>query len=65
MSLERKVAFWIAALAVLVAWLSLLSEMLLPFVAGTGIAEIRALPSDLQCMESPLHVGQNTDREAG
>ncbi|MEA2981995.1 MAG: hypothetical protein QOF09_3818 [Alphaproteobacteria bacterium] len=38
MSLERQVAFWIAALAVFVALLWLLSDVLLPFVAGMALA---------------------------
>ena len=38
MSLERQVAFWVAALAVLVALLWLLSGILLPFVAGMALA---------------------------
>ena len=35
---ERQVTFWVAALAVLVALLWLLSEVLLPFVAGMALA---------------------------
>ena len=35
---ERQVVFWLAALAVIVLLLWLLSEILLPFVAGTAIA---------------------------
>jgi predicted PurR-regulated permease PerM len=38
MSLERQVAFWIAALAVFIAVLWLLSDVLLPFVAGMALA---------------------------
>ena len=38
MSLERQVAFWIVALAVLVGLLWLLSDILLPFVAGMALA---------------------------
>jgi predicted PurR-regulated permease PerM len=38
MALERQVVFWIAALAVLVAVLWLLSDVLLPFVAGMVLA---------------------------
>ncbi len=38
MALERQVMFWIAALAVLIAILWLLSGMLLPFVAGMALA---------------------------
>ena len=38
MPLQRQVAFWFAALAVLVALLWLLSDILLPFVAGMGLA---------------------------
>jgi predicted PurR-regulated permease PerM len=38
MSVERHAAFWLAALLVLVAALWLLSEILLPFVAGMAIA---------------------------
>ena len=38
MSLERQVTFWVAALAVLVAMLWLLSGILLPFVAGLVLA---------------------------
>ena len=38
MSLERQVIFWIAALAVFVAVLWLLSDVLLPFVAGMALA---------------------------
>ena len=38
MSLERQVIFWIAALVIVVAALWLLSEILLPFVAGMALA---------------------------
>jgi predicted PurR-regulated permease PerM len=38
MSLQRQVTFWIAALAVLVALLWLLSPVLLPFIAGMVLA---------------------------
>src|SRR5579872_2936934 len=38
MTLERQVVFWLAALAVCVLALWLLSEILLPFVAGLAIA---------------------------
>ena len=38
MSLERQVTFWIVALLVVVAALWLLSDILLPFVAGTALA---------------------------
>ena len=38
MSLERQVTFWVAALAVLVALLWLLSDVLLPFIAGMALA---------------------------
>ncbi len=38
MAFERQVMFWIAALAVLVAVLWLLSDVLLPFVAGMALA---------------------------
>src|SRR5207249_4579141 len=38
MTLERQVTFWVAALAVFVAVLWLLSEILLPFVAGMVLA---------------------------
>jgi predicted PurR-regulated permease PerM len=38
MTFERQVAFWIAALAVFVAVLWLLSDVLLPFVAGMVLA---------------------------
>lgn len=38
MSFERQVAFWVAALVVFVLVLWLLSEILLPFVAGLAIA---------------------------
>ncbi|MCX7311737.1 MAG: AI-2E family transporter [Alphaproteobacteria bacterium] len=38
MALERQVTFWIAALAVFIAVLWLLSEMLLPFIAGMALA---------------------------
>lgn len=38
MSLERQVSFWVAALAVFVFLLWLLSEILLPFVAGMALA---------------------------
>ena len=38
MSFERQVAFWVAALAVFVAVLWLLSDVLLPFVAGMALA---------------------------
>lgn len=38
MSLQRQVAFWLVALAVLVLGLYLLREILLPFVAGLAIA---------------------------
>jgi predicted PurR-regulated permease PerM len=37
-ALERQVTFWVAALAVIGALLWLLSEILLPFVAGMGLA---------------------------
>ena len=38
MALERQVTFWVAALAVFVAVLWLLSDVLLPFVAGMALA---------------------------
>ncbi len=38
MTVERQVMFWLAALAVLVLMLWLLSDILLPFVAGAAIA---------------------------
>ena len=38
MTLQRQVTFWFAALAVLVAALWLLSDILLPFVAGMALA---------------------------
>ena len=38
MALERQVTFWIAALAVFIALLWLLSDMLLPFIAGMALA---------------------------
>jgi predicted PurR-regulated permease PerM len=38
MALERQVMFWVAALAVLIAILWLLSGILLPFVAGMALA---------------------------
>jgi predicted PurR-regulated permease PerM len=38
MALDRQVTFWVAALAVFVALLWLLSEILLPFVAGMALA---------------------------
>jgi predicted PurR-regulated permease PerM len=38
MALERQFVFWVAALAVLVAVLWLLSDVLLPFVAGMALA---------------------------
>jgi len=38
LTFERQVMFWLAALAVLVLMLWLLSEILLPFVAGAAIA---------------------------
>jgi predicted PurR-regulated permease PerM len=38
MALQRQVAFWVAALAVVVAVLWLLSDILLPFVAGMVLA---------------------------
>jgi predicted PurR-regulated permease PerM len=38
MAFNRQVTFWVAALAVLVALLWLLSEILLPFVAGMALA---------------------------
>ena len=38
MTFERQVVFWLAALAVFVLLLWLLSEILLPFVAGAAIA---------------------------
>jgi len=38
MSLERQVAFWVLALAALVGVLWLLSDILLPFVAGMALA---------------------------
>jgi len=38
MPLQRQMAFWLAALAVVVLLLWLLSEILLPFVAGAAIA---------------------------
>jgi predicted PurR-regulated permease PerM len=37
-TLERQAAFWLAAFAVLILLLWLLSEIMLPFVAGLGIA---------------------------
>jgi predicted PurR-regulated permease PerM len=38
MALERQVIFWVAALAVFIAVLWLLSDVLLPFVAGMALA---------------------------
>ena len=38
MALERQFVFWVAALAVFVAVLWLLSDVLLPFVAGMALA---------------------------
>jgi predicted PurR-regulated permease PerM len=38
MTFERQIVFWLAALAVIVLLLWLLSEILLPFVAGAAIA---------------------------
>jgi len=38
MALERQVTFWVAALAVFVAVLWVLSDVLLPFVAGMALA---------------------------
>jgi len=38
MALERQVVFWVAALAVFVALLWLLSDVLLPFIAGMALA---------------------------
>ena len=38
MALERQVTFWGAALAVFVAVLWVLSDVLLPFVAGMALA---------------------------
>ena len=38
MALERQVTFWVAALAVFIAVLWLLSDVLLPFVAGMALA---------------------------
>jgi predicted PurR-regulated permease PerM len=38
MVLERQVAFWVAALAVFIAVIWLLSDVLLPFVAGMALA---------------------------
>jgi predicted PurR-regulated permease PerM len=38
MTIERQIAFWIAALAVLIAALWLLSPVMLPFVAGIALA---------------------------
>jgi len=38
MTFERQVAFWLAALAIVILLLWLLSGVLLPFVAGAGIA---------------------------
>ena len=38
MALERQLVFWVAALAVFVAVLWLLSDVLLPFVAGMALA---------------------------
>jgi predicted PurR-regulated permease PerM len=38
MALERQVTFWIAALVVFIALLWLLSDMLLPFIAGMALA---------------------------
>lgn len=38
MSLERQVAFWVVALAVFAGFLWLLSDILLPFIAGMALA---------------------------
>ena len=38
MTIERQIAFWVAALAVLIAALWLLSPVMLPFVAGIALA---------------------------
>src|SRR6185436_18360434 len=38
LALERQVAFWVAALAVLIAVLWLLSTVLMPFIAGMALA---------------------------
>jgi hypothetical protein len=40
MQFERNIVFWVAALAVLVALLWLLSPILLPFVLGMAIAYV-------------------------
>jgi predicted PurR-regulated permease PerM len=45
MSLERQVTFWIATLIVVVAALWLLSEILLPFVAGMALAYLLDPPA--------------------
>jgi len=45
MSLERQVIFWIAALVVVAAALWLLSEILLPFVAGMALAYLLDPPA--------------------
>ena len=38
MAIQRQIAFWLAALAVFILLLWLLSEILLPFIAGLAIA---------------------------
>ncbi len=45
MSLERQVIFWIAALVIVVAMLWLLSDILLPFVAGMALAYLLDPPA--------------------
>ena len=43
MTIERQIAFWVAALAVLIAALWLLSPVMLPFVAGIALAAVLVL----------------------
>ena len=71
MTFERQIAFWLAALAVIVLLLWLLSEILLPFVAGVAIAYLldaghrpartpRRQPAGRRAVDH--HVGGDGDR---
>ena len=66
MTLERQVVFWLAALAVFVAVLWLLSDILLPFVAGMALAYLLdPLADRLERLGVSRALAALADRHAG
>ena len=66
MPFERQVVFWLAALAVFVLLLWLLSEILLPFVAGAAIAYLLTPVTDrLERLGVNRLAGRAVDHHAG